>query len=317
MSDQDCCFKPRDESASPTGHGCTAAPPLALAAALERLSVEAQHGYIHTGRYRCRYYRWGRGPALIFIPGLSLESTSFAMTMARLHEDFTCIGYELPTADDGDLTRYRHRDLRDDLLALVDHLRIERGYLLGFSFGATIALAALAAGPRRFPRAILVGGFARRRLAWAEVLVAHWIRYCPGRIAHVPGFGALARRHNAELFAGRPAGELEHFCAAECAPLLRTFAARALLMHRTDLRPLLGQIHQPVLLVHGERDRLVGRRFQDELKQGLPNAALAGIENCGHYPQLTHPELFSEVVREFLTPVLASCMADTHPDCDP
>lgn len=283
----------------------SAADPLTLVESLDRLRRQAAHGCCDTGRYRCRYYQWGEGPALIFIPGLSLESTSFAMAMDRLRTQFTCIGYELPTADDADLTRYRHRDLRDDLLALVDHLRIERSYLLGFSFGATIALAAMAEAPRRFARALLVGGFARRPLAWAEVLLAHWIRYCPGRIARVPGFAALVRRHNAELYAGRPAGELEHFCAAEGAPLLRTFAARALLMHRTDLRPLLEQIQQPVLLIHGERDPLVGLGLQDELRRGLPNAARAAIENCGHYPQLTHPEVFSAVVREFLTPTLA------------
>ncbi len=216
----------------------------------------------------------------MFIPGLSLESTSFVMPMARLHAEFTCIGYELPAAGDAPLTRYQLRDLRDDLFALLDHLQIDRCYLLGFSFGSTIALAALAGQPRRCPRALLVGGFARRRLAWAEVLLVHWLRYCPGRVGMVPWFSRINRRHNDELYTARPAGELEHFCAAEGVPLLRTFAARALLMHRTDLRPLLGQIAQPVLLVHGDRDPLVSRAYQDELKRGLVNAALAEIENC-------------------------------------
>jgi pimeloyl-ACP methyl ester carboxylesterase len=312
--DQICTPKPRGESSSPAGHVCSAALPLTLASSLEHWQQQAQHGHFETGRYRCRYYRWGRGPALVFIPGLSLESTSFVMAMARLQAHFTCIGYELPSADGVRLTCYRHRDLHDDLLALLDHLRIERGYLLGFSFGATIALTALAAAPQRIARALLVGGFARRPLAWTEVLLMHWVRYCPGRIAHVPGFSALVRRHNAELYAGRPADELDHFCAAECAPLLRTFAARALLMHHTDLRPLLSQIPQPILLVHGERDPLVGRALQDELKQGLPNAARAEIENCGHYPQLTHPEVFSEVVRQFLTP--AVCPAGGATACE-
>ncbi len=151
-----------------------------------------------------------------------------------------------------------------------------------------------------------MGGFAQRRLAWAEALLAHWIRYCPGRIAQAPGFAALVRRHNAELFADRPAASWSISAPPRRAPLLRTFAARALLMHRTDLRPLLGLVAQPVLLVHGERDSLVSRGLQDELKQGLPNAARAEIANCGHYPQLTHPEVFSAVVREFLTPA-AEC----------
>jgi pimeloyl-ACP methyl ester carboxylesterase len=282
---------------------------LTLSDCLQRWRREARHGHFDTAHYRCRYYSWGQGPPLIFIPGLSLESTSFVMPMAWLQAQFRCIGYELPTGNG-----YRHRDLRDDLFALLDHLKIERCHLVGFSFGSTIALAALAHRPERFARALLVGGFARRPLAWTEVLLGHWVRYCPGRISDVPGFGALAHRRSAELFQARPAGELEHFCAAEGRPWLRTFATRALLMHQTDLRPLLPRILQPVLLVHGDHDGHVGRAYQDELKRGLPNAALAEIEGCGHYPQLTHPEVFSEIVQQFLTP--AVCPAEHGaPEC--
>jgi pimeloyl-ACP methyl ester carboxylesterase len=239
-----------------------------------------------------------------------LESTPFVMPMARLQSEFRCIGYELPTgADDGATpASYRHRDLRSDLLALLDHLGIDRCYLLGFSFGSTVALAALAEQPRRFPRAVLLGGFARRKLAWTEVLAAHFLRYAPGRIANLPLVEPMIRRHNAELFATRPPAEFDHFCSVECRPILRAWAARALLMHHTDLRPLLPAIAQPTLLVYGDRDPLVPRRYQDELKGGLANAARAEIENCGHYPQLTHPEIFSEVVHRFLTP--ATCPAE-------
>ncbi len=278
--------------------------PLVLRDCLDRWQREAQHGTFDTGRYRGRYFTWGRGPAIVFIPGLSLESTSFVMAMARLQAQFRCIGYELPAGgeDGARLAGYRHRDLRDDLLALLDHLRLQRSYLVGFSFGSTVALAALAEAPARLPRALLVGGFARRPLAWTEVLLVSCLRYAPGRIARLPLADALVRRHNAELFASRPAGELDHFCAAEGAPRIATTAARALLMHRTDLRPLLGRIHQPTLLVYGDRDRHVPRACQDELRQGLANAARAEIEDCGHYPQLTRPEVFVELVRQFLTP---------------
>jgi pimeloyl-ACP methyl ester carboxylesterase len=293
-----------------SGFGCahaeqnTFSEPLRLAECLAQWQREAQHARVDTGRYRCRYYTWGRGPALVFIPGLSLESTSFVMAMSRLHTQFQCVGYELPTgAGDGvSLTRYGHRHLRDDLFALLDHLRLERCYLLGFSFGATVALAALGGQPRRFPRAVLVGGFARRPLVWTEVMVAHWARYWPGRVGALPLADRAIRRHNAEFFATRPPGELDHFCAEELRPRLRTIAARALLMHQTDLRPTLARITQPTLLVYGDGDTHVGRVYRDELKQGLPNAARAEIENCAHYPQLTHPEVFTEITRRFLTP---------------
>ena len=133
--------------------------------------------------------------------------------------------------------------------------------------------------------------------------MAHWARYFPGRIADLPLADQLVRRNNSRLFATRPPGELDHFCVAETAPLLRTFAARALLMHHTDQRLVLGKLTQPILLVHGGRDAHVGSVYRDELKDGLPNAARAEIEECGHYPQLTHPEVFTEIVRQFLTPL--------------
>jgi pimeloyl-ACP methyl ester carboxylesterase len=309
MSEWQATLKPPCESASTSGH-CTHAEqntcsePLRLADSLSQWQREAQHGQLDNGRYRCRYYSWGDGPTLVFIPGLSLESTSFVMAMSRLHAQFRCVGYELPTgADDGaNLTRYRHHDLRDDLFALLDHLQLERCYLLGFSFGATVALAALADQPRRFPRAVLVGGFAHRPLAWTEVMLAHWARYWPFRVGAFPLADRAIRRHNAEFYATRPPGELDHFCAEELRPCLRTIAARALIMHQTDLRPTLRQIAQPTLLVCGDRDTHVGAVCQNELKRGLPNAARAEIENCGHYPQLTHPEVFTEITRQFLTP---------------
>lgn len=316
MSEWQATLTPQGESSSTGGNvrsgDCaraeqnTCSQPLRLADCLSQWQREAQHGQVDTGRYRCRYYTWGRGPTVVFIPGLSLESTSFVMAMSRLHTQFRCVGYELPTGDgDGaSLTRYRHHDLRDDLFALLDHLQLERSYLLGFSFGATIALAALAGQPRRFARAVLVGGFARRPLACTEVMLAHWARYWPFRVSALPFADHAIRRHNTELYATRPPGELDHFCAEEVRPLLRTIAARALMMHQTDLRPTLAQITQPTLLVYGDRDTHVGRVYQGELKRGLPSATRAEIENCGHYPQLTHPEVFTEITRQFLTPGL-------------
>jgi pimeloyl-ACP methyl ester carboxylesterase len=300
-------FQPPDESAHPARSGDHL---LTFAGCLEQLRREASFGEVDTGHYRCRYFRWGAGPPLLFIPGLALDATWFAMPMSLLRTQFTCIGYEMPTGigDGASATGYRLRNLVSDLFVLLEHLHIERAYVLGYSFGSMIALGALAAQPRILPRGLLVGGFARRPLAWAEVLLGYFARYTSGRVADLPGYMRVVRRRNAENFASRPPDEFEHFCNTAGAAMLRTFAPRALLMHRTDLRSVLARITQPILLVHGDRDPLVSRAYQDELKQGLPNAALAEIENCGHYPQSTHPEIFAEIVRQFLTP--ATCPAE-------
>lgn len=277
---------------------------LVLRDSLEQWRREAEPGELDTGRYRCRYVAWGKGPALVFVPGLSSDALSFVQPMARLRHDFRCVAYDLPTGagDGARLARYRHDDLRDDLFALLDHLKLGRTYLLGFSFGATVALAALAAQPARFARAILVGGFARRRLSPAEIFLAHWGRYWSGRLADSAVAAAVVHHNHFGSFAQRPAEDWQFFLKHSCRPAWKTFAQRVLLLSRTDVRPLLGRVAQPTLLVYGDRDPLVPRTFQDELQKGLPNAARAELEGCGHQPQFTHPEVLSELIRQFLTP---------------
>ena len=68
------------------------------------------------------------------------------------------------------------------------------------------------------------------------------------------------------------------------------------------MRPLLSEVKQPVLLVCGERDPVVGPAQTKLLLDGLPNAGRVMIEGGGHMPYYTHPELLAEVVRQFLTP---------------
>ena len=144
-----------------------------LANILHRFETEAEHGVCDTGRYRCRYAVWGQGPPLLFIHGLSDRARSFALVYASLSRHFRCIAYDLPTGkgDGARLHRYTHADLAADVFALLDHLNLPRSYVLGSSFGATIALAALHACPERLPRAVLQGGFAHRPLAAAELFV--------------------------------------------------------------------------------------------------------------------------------------------------
>lgn len=268
---------------------------------LDAWQREALLGELDTGRYRCRYFRWGSGPALVFIPGLCSDGAAFVPLMARLRSDFHCIGYDLPPTCVG----YTHGHLVGDLLALLDHLRLRRVYVLGFSFGATIALGALSTQPQRFERAVLQGGFARRPLAPAEVFACSWARYLPGTLARLPLWPRLTRRLQAKPFGDR-ADAWRYFLDCQGRTPVSAFARRALLMHRLDLRPRLASIEQPVLLVCGDRDTLVARCYQEELHTGLRLAAQAEIEGCGHHPHLSHPEVLAEALRHFLLPQACS-----------
>ena len=275
---------------------------LLLRDCLEHWLREAQHGEVDTGRYRCRYVVWGRGPTLVLIPGMAMDSLGFVMLMSRLQTHFRCVSFDLPNgeADGARLMTYRHADHVADLFALLDHLAIRQCGLLGSSFGSTIALSALHAQPGRFSHGLLQGGFARRALAWAEVLAGSFARFLPGTLTPWPfARPLLAYNQRASLVAREPA-VWNFFVEQNLRMPLRALAGRALMIHQLDLRSMLPTIKQPMLMVCGDRDPLVGKACEAELKQGLPLAARAEIEDCGHLPQLTHPEVFAEVVKQFL-----------------
>jgi 3-oxoadipate enol-lactonase len=280
-------------------------PETTLSQALRRFDREARRGVCDTGRYRCPYYVWGDGPPLVLVPGLCDDCLSFVPLLALLSPHFRCIAYDLPTGqgDGARLSAYRHADYVADLFALLDHLRLDRAYLFAVSFGSTVALGALAASSGRLPRAVLQGGFACRPLAWAEVALASLARYWPGRMRRVPLLPEILRQAHHGPFAGRPPEVWDFFLERSGAPPISAVAHRALLLNKTDLRPLLPHTRQPVLLICGDHDPLLDQTCERALMAGLPDATRAEITGCGHLPVFTHPEVVAELVHRFLTPL--------------
>jgi pimeloyl-ACP methyl ester carboxylesterase len=223
---------------------------------------------------------------------------------ADLARDFTCILYELPSGDSDQarLGGFRHQHFADDLHRLLDHLRLDRTYVLGSSFGATVAVRAAADRPDRFARMILQGGFARRPVHPRDVVLARFARYWRGRMRSMPIKTALKNPKEASVFETVTADCKQFFQDnVGSAPIAAT-ARLGLIIAGLDLRPLLGRLTMPVRLIGGDRDGIVAPERERELLDGLPNAERIEIPGCGHVPQYTHPGLLAELVRVFLNP---------------
>jgi len=275
-----------------------------LAEALTRWRREAEAGECNTGRYRCRYFAWGNGQPLVFVHGLCDQARSFVPIIAHLTDAFRCVAYELPSSA-GDGARpgnIKHADLAHDLLALMDHLKFGQACLYGASFGVTVVLRALHEQPRTFLRAALQSGFAHKLLGPGEIVLANLARFWPGRMADLPLFRRLQRRADAAAFASAPAETWDFQRANSGETAVRAFASRAMMISRTDLRPLLVGIQHPILLISGDSDTVIGRASADELAAGLPHADQLEFAACGHYAQYTHAAGVAAALRRFLLP---------------
>lgn len=90
----------------------------------------------------------------------------------------------------------------------------------------------------------------------------------------------------------------------EAALATRPAADQSVLIHTldwlrdTDLRPVLSSIRQPVLVVHGDRDRITPPDAGEYLARQLPDARLAWMHGNAHAPFISDPAAFSRLVTE-------------------
>jgi pimeloyl-ACP methyl ester carboxylesterase len=285
-------------------HTPAALAPIDLDDALRRFETEAVRGLCDTGRYRMPYFVWGEGPPLVFIHGVMDSRHAWIMAASRLSAHFRCIAYDLPTGgDDGArLGRINHSHLVEDFWALLDQLKISRSYVLGSSFGSTVALAAMHQRPERLPRGVLQGGLALRPLRRAERFLARFGRILPGTTSRLPYLEKVMLKVNGAGFKDKHDSLCRYFLETTGRTPVRAFARFALMLDQVDMRPLLAEVKQPVLLFCGDLDVVARPIHAEILLNGLPNARRVIIEGCGHVPGYSHPEVLAEVVRQFLTP---------------
>lgn len=247
----------------------------------------------------------GQGPPLLLCPGLASTYRSYALLLNVLSARFRTVVFDYPGdhPDDGArLRRITHDDLVDDVFRLIEHLNLGRAFLVGLSFGSTIVLQALRREPRRFPRSVLQGGFAHREFTTVERAGLALGRLFPGRVGSLPFHDRALAWNSQAQFPTVVMDRWPIYVEENAQTPIAALAHRLDLLARLDLRPVLPEIKNEVLLLHGNEDRIVTRRYYEELVAGLSNATGAIMPQVGHQPHITHAEALGAAIGEFLLP---------------
>jgi pimeloyl-ACP methyl ester carboxylesterase len=188
----------------------------------------------------------------------------------------------------------------DDLLALLDALKVERAVLCGLSMGGYIALRAAERAPQKLAGLILADTRAEPDTNQGKVLRAGAMGFVLRR-----GVTPFAEEFVKNLFspmtlaAGRP-------CVEEIKAIMKENSALGVrgtllaLAARPDAAPGLAAIKAPTLILVGERDTVTPLACSEALRQGISGAKLAVIPEAGHLSNLEQPERFNAEVERFL-----------------
>jgi pimeloyl-ACP methyl ester carboxylesterase len=292
-----------DPDRDPTRQPCPA--PVDFRTEVARYDAAAEVGRWECPRYRLTYRILGQGPPLFLIPGIASTYRVYALLLNRLGEHFRTILYDYPGEhpDDGArLGRINHDHLVNDLFGLIDHLNVGRAFLVGLSFGSTIAIPALHREPRRFPRSALQGGFAYRGFSAAERWALRLGRLVPGTVSRLPLRRTILSYNGRLEFPALLNDRWDFYLEQNGLTPIRALAHRVDLLTDLDLRPILPAIPADVLLLQGNEDRIVPRRDFEALKAALPRAEAVVMATVGHQPHLTHAEVLAQLIHQWLLP---------------
>jgi len=212
-----------------------------------------------------------------------------------LHHTLVCYDRPGTGLSDRNRTDFSLDSELRDLETVIDHLKLKRLILLGWSEGGAIAIAYAAKHPRRVSHLILYSAYARGealateevKTAFISLVRAHW------------GIGSKAL---ADIFMpGADTAGREWFAKyqRECATL--EIAAKIMdIVFKIDVVHLLPSLRVPTLVLHRQRERMVPFRAGRELASLIPNACFVPLEGIDHLPWLGDSDSLLRAIAEFL-----------------
>lgn len=245
----------------------------------------------------------GDGLPVVFIHGYPLGRWMWAPQIAGLADAARVIAPDLRGHGDSSATagEYTMDLLADDIHAMLDILAIKKPVVLcGLSMGGYVALAFC----RRYPQRVAGLVMAASR-ASADAPETRANRDKTMALAKEKGLPAIVEQMLPKMMAPqtyqtKPELVERVRLIMEAVSLDGVLGDQAGMKNRPDSLPTLAAFDKPLLIIQGEEDQFAPREVAEAMKNAAPQARMALIPAAGHLPNLEQPELFNQVLREFL-----------------
>lgn len=282
-------------------------------------AAHAQDGSFQRDGVQLHYRTTGSGTPVILLSGGPGFTVDYMIPVAEfLPASYQRIFYEQRGTGRSRLTMTPEimtlQHVVADLEALRIHLKQERIFLVGHSWGGMLAMAYAAAHPGRVDRMILIGPggptleFAqwfndniRMRLRPEDIEAERYWDDAPKRGVDIDKAALESiRAITPGYFFDREKGIAFRSMLTDGTITVRVnellFADMA---KGYDSRPGLARLDRPVLIVQGHQDP-VGDKTAEDIHMAIKSSVLRYINQCGHMPWVEQPDQFRRILAEFL-----------------
>jgi len=271
--------------------------------------VEFSQGFIDAGRYRTRYLHAGdeSKPTLLMLHGITGHAEAYVRNLASHGEHFSCwaidfIGHGYSAKPDHPL-EVKH--YVDQVIKFMDAIGVDKAYVTGESLGGWTAARLAIEHPERVERVVLntMGGTmanpkvmerlytlsmeAAKDPSWERVKARlEWLMADPAMVTD-----DLIRTR--QMIFQQP--EWLKACENNMA-LQNPEIRRRNMLTDDDLRNL----NVPALVLWTTKDPSGPVDEARRIAGLIPNAQLAVMDNCGHWPQYEDTNTFNQIHLDFL-----------------
>lgn len=251
------------------------------------------------------YVQAGTGPDLVLLHGIGASVYIWRFLFPLLESKYRVTAIDLPGFGQSSKDRLADYGLDSQasrVAAMLTGIGIERAILVGSSMGGAIALWLGKTRPERFDRVITLAPATDHRLVPAA---ATWLS------GFLPMFGRALNRHTMKMILKRVLARAERIDAtvvnAYLKPFLEdgssfhTFKAATTLLADRRLPYQLEGIEARVLIIYGQKDRMVPMASIVKLKSLLPHAQLLLHPQAGHHIMEDEPTWTAESILAFLS----------------
>jgi 3-oxoadipate enol-lactonase len=238
------------------------------------------------------------GPAVVLGPSLGTVWEMWDDVTAALSSTYQVVRYDtrghgrspVPTGP------YTVEELAEDVVALVDHLGVERFSFVGLSLGGAVGQVLAAAHPDRLAAAVLcctVPQFGDPA-TWTE----------RAALVRAEGMAALAestrRRWFTDAFRHSHPAEVDRLIGMLTALDAEGYASCCEALAAFDATSTLSSIDVPVRVVAGAEDRVATAEASREMAEAIPAADLVVLAEASHIATAEQPDAFVRAVTEHL-----------------
>ena len=261
------------------------------------------------------YEETGAGAPMVFVHEFAADHRSWELQMRHFGQRYRCVtfgarGY-LPSDVPEKPESYSQNRATDDILAVMDHLKIDKAHVVGLSMGGFATLHFGFRHPTRALSLVVAGvGYGAEKDQQAKFrgevevvarsLTTEGMEKFAAKYAYGPTRVQFENK-DPRGFAQFKKELAEHSALGSANTQLGVQAQRPSLY---DLLDKMRAMTVPTLILTGDEDWpcLAPSVL---MKREIPSAALAVMPNCGHTINLEDPDLFNQIVGDFIVQVEA------------